>query len=423
MNSHFSFFIRQNLLASALLTEKSVSIAQNALTSKRRERERERERNGTSTLQVLPLKGENNNNNSNKKKKKKNLLWRIESIIMSDKSAKKKKGGGKSTLEETLKKYRKGEKAAAKIMIEVARDRAALDARSEAQQERVRRQAEQERQRQEEKLKKANAKLLKEREAALAASQAGGHQQQQVIHVPTSLLARQKATIDCLKRTREQMTNSELKALLGFDTHLDKQSELFLTLKANEKIFYDEKKDTLKYKPKFDIRNKNELLGLILKHMDGVLEEDLGDSYDGVLVDAMKLEESGKVWRVQNSETRKWVTYPRVNVMEDDGADNNKEGVEEEEENINKELIDEEFVKMYTEVKIPDEDAEFDKELRKVNMEPAAKRSFRKVSREELEAEKKLMKKKKRAPNFERMKLTNVHMKDLFKGDAPDALV
>ena len=77
------------------------------------------------------------------------------------------KSGGKSTLEETLKKYRKGEKAAAKIMIDVARDRAALDARSEAQQDRIRRQAEQERQRQEEKLKKANAKLLKDREAAL----------------------------------------------------------------------------------------------------------------------------------------------------------------------------------------------------------------------------------------------------------------
>jgi transcription initiation factor TFIIE subunit beta len=422
LNSHF-FLFHSSKFARKCTTDREKRFDSAKRTHEQTQRERERERNGTSTLQVLPLKGENNNNNSNNNNKKKNLLWRIESIIMSDKSAKKKKGGGKSTLEETLKKYRKGEKAAAKIMIEVARDRAALDARSEAQQERVRRQAEQERQRQEEKLKKANAKLLKEREAALAASQAGGHQQQQVIHVPTSLLARQKATIDCLKRTREQMTNSELKALLGFDTHLDKQSELFLTLKANEKIFYDEKKDTLKYKPKFDIRNKNELLGLILKHMDGVLEEDLGDSYDGVLVDAMKLEESGKVWRVQNSETRKWVTYPRVNVMEDDGADNNKEGVEEEEENINKELIDEEFVKMYTEVKIPDEDAEFDKELRKVNMEPAAKRSFRKVSREELEAEKKLMKKKKRAPNFERMKLTNVHMKDLFKGDAPDALV
>ena len=341
-------------------------------------------------------------------------------IIMSGKK-KSSKSGGKSTLEETLKKYRKGEKAAAKIMIDVARDRAALDARSEAQQDRIRRQAEQERQRQEEKLKKANAKLLKDREAALQA-QAGGNQPQQVLHVPTSLLARQKATIDCLKRTREQMTNSELKALLGFDTHLDKQSELFLTLKANEKILYDEKRDTLKYKPKFDIQNKNELLGLIVKHADGVLEEDLGDSYDGVLVDTMKLEESGKVWRVQNSETRKWVTYPRVSVVDEDGA-NNKEGEEEEEENVNKELIDEEFVKMYAEVKIPEEEAEFDKELRKANMEPAAKRSFRKVSREELEAEKKLMKKKKRAPNFERMKLTNVHMKDLFKGDAPDALV
>jgi transcription initiation factor TFIIE subunit beta len=418
-----NFFIRQKF-ARECNREKRFDSAKRTHEHTQRERERERgtapartrsfferERTTTTTIIIIIII-----------KEESSLANRI-NFIMSDKSAKKKKGGGKSTLEETLKKYRKGEKAAAKIMIEVARDRAALDARSEAQQERVRRQAEQERQRQEEKLKKANAKLLKEREAALAASQAGGHQQQQVIHVPTSLLARQKATIDCLKRTREQMTNSELKALLGFDTHLDKQSELFLTLKANEKIFYDEKKDTLKYKPKFDIRNKNELLGLILKHMDGVLEEDLGDSYDGVLVDAMKLEESGKVWRVQNSETRKWVTYPRVSVMEDDGADNSKEGVEEEEENINKELIDEEFVKMYTEVKIPDEDAEFDKELRKANMEPAAKRSFRKVSREELEAEKKLMKKKKRAPNFERMKLTNVHMKDLFKGDAPDALV
>ena len=28
-----------------------------------------------------------------------------------------------------------------------------------------------------------------------------------------------------------------------------------------------------------------------------MLEEDLGDSYDGVLVDAMKLEEAEKVWR------------------------------------------------------------------------------------------------------------------------------
>jgi transcription initiation factor TFIIE subunit beta len=271
-------------------------------------------------------------------------------------------------------------------------------------------------------MKKVNAKLLKDREAALQ-SQAGGNQPQQVLHVPTSLLARQKATIDCLKRTREQMTNSELKALLGFDTHLDKQSELFLTLKANEKILYDEKRDTLKYKPKFDIQNKNELLGLIVKHADGVLEEDLGDSYDGVLVDVMKLEESGKVWRVQNSETRKWVTYPRVSVMEEEVSGGGASKERDEEENINKELLDEEFVKMYAEVKIPEEEAEFDKELRKANMEPAAKRSFRKVSREELEAEKKLMKNKKRAPNFERMKLTNVHMKDLFKGDAPDALV
>lgn len=117
------------------------------------------------------------------------------------------------------------------------------------------------------------------------------------------------------------------------------------------------------------------------------------------------------------------MTYPRVSVMEEEVSGGGASKERDEEENINKELLDEEFVKMYAEVKIPEDEDEFDKELRRVNIEPASKRSFRKVSREELEAEKKMMKKKKRAPNFERMKLTNVHMKDLFKGDAPDALV
>ena len=116
---------------------------------------------------------------------------------------------------------------------------------------------------------------------------------------------------------------------------------------------------------------------------------------------------------VQNSETRKWVTYPRVSVVDEDGANNKEEkgGGGERQQRVNRRGVCEDVA----EVKIPEEEAEFDKELRKANMEPAAKRSFRKVSREELEAEKKLMKKKKRAPNFERMKLTNVHMKDLFK--------
>ena len=93
------------------------------------------------------------------------------------------------------------------------------------------------------------------------------------------------------------MTKSERESAARLRHDIDKQSELFLTLKAKEKISYDERRDTLKYKPKFDIRNKNELLGLIFKHVDGVLEEDLGDSYDGVLVDVMKLEEGKKVWQ------------------------------------------------------------------------------------------------------------------------------
>ena len=90
-------------------------------------------------------RGERREEKKKKKKKKK-----------SEKMGKSGRRGNqerKIHFEETLKKYRKGEKAAAKIMIEVAPDRVALDARSEAQQERMRRQAEQ-RQRQEEKLKK-----------------------------------------------------------------------------------------------------------------------------------------------------------------------------------------------------------------------------------------------------------------------------
>ena len=47
-------------------------------------------------------------------------------------------------LEKTLNKYRSGQKAASKIMTAAARDRAALDARSDAQYERMKRAAEKE---------------------------------------------------------------------------------------------------------------------------------------------------------------------------------------------------------------------------------------------------------------------------------------
>ena len=54
-------------------------------------------------------------------------------------------GGSKrkaSVLEKTLNKYRHGQKAASKIETAAARDRAALDARSDAQYERMKRAAE-----------------------------------------------------------------------------------------------------------------------------------------------------------------------------------------------------------------------------------------------------------------------------------------
>jgi transcription initiation factor TFIIE subunit beta len=363
------------------------------------------------------MSAENNNNNGNTSKRK------------------------KSTLEETLKKYRKGEKAASKIMIDVARDRAALDARSEAQQERVRRQQEQERQRQEEKMKKMATTQQREIQMKMLQQQQQQHGTQQQmdankpIHVPQSLLARQKAAIDLLRRTREKMTNTELKALLGFDVLIDKTQELFKTLERNEKVKYCAKTDTLKYQPKYDIQNRDDLFQLVLKHADGILEEDVNDCYDLVLIDSLKLEQVGAVWRIQNSETRKFVIYPRYKVgMEDDENINNnsnndtdtvkgKSTKNDNEENEEEDELEEEFVKMYADIKVPDDDAEFDNLLRKNNIEPAQKRSFRKVSKEELEEEKKKMKKKKRAPNFERMKLTNVHMKEMFKGAAPDRLV
>ena len=291
-------------------------------------------------------------------------------------------GGSKrkaSVLEKTLNKYRHGQKAASKIMTAAARDRAALDARSDAQYERMKRAAE---------------KQKAEEAAALAALQQSAPVEPVKV-VATNLLAKQKHAIDTLFSQRRPMTNDDLRVFLGFDCNV---GPLFESLKAHEKVEYDEKTELFRYKAKHDVLCKQDVLELVNSMPDGLGVDEILDSYVKAKEDALALaEQDDALILLTNTETKKKVLFRKQPEYE----------VE----------LNEEFVGDFHDVEIPQHDVDFDKALRREGIEPTPRPVYDLGPAPEVEK-----KKKKRAVNFERMNVTNAHMPELFKAEQVDRL-
>jgi len=282
-----------------------------------------------------------------------------------------------SVLEKTLNKYRSGQKAASKIMTAAARDRAALDARSDAQYERMKRAAEKEK---------------AEREAALAEMEMPV---EPVKIVATNMLAKQKHAIDTLFKQRRAMSNDDLRVFLGFDCNV---GDLFESLKAHDKVEYDEETKMFRYKAKHDVMCKEDVLELVNATPDGLAIDEIADAYVKAVEDAVALaEEDGSVILLTNTETKKKVLFRKQPEYE----------VE----------VNGEFVASFHEVEIPEHDVDFDKALRREGIEPTPRPVY------DLGPQPELVKaKKKRAVNFERMNVTNAHMPELFKAAQVDRL-
>lgn len=281
-----------------------------------------------------------------------------------------------SVLEKTLNKYRSGQKAASKIMTAAARDRAALDARSEAQYERMRKAAEREK---------------AEREAALAEMEVPI---EPVKIVATNMLAKQKHAIETLFKQRRWMSNDDLRVFLGFDCNV---GDLFASLRAHDKVEYDEETKMFRYKAKHEVMCKEDVLELVNATPDGLAIDEIADAYVKAVEDAVSLAEvDGSVIMLTNTETKKRVLFrkqPEYEVQ-----------------------VNDEFVAGYHEVEIPEHDVDFDKALRREGIEPTPRPVF------DLGPLPDVKSKKKRAVNFERMNVTNVHMPELFKAAQVDRL-
>ena len=210
--------------------------------------------------------------------------------------------------------------------------------------------------------------------------------------------------MDLLHRTRKPLSVAELHNELGFPVD---RGELWDMLLNNDKVLYNTETRRFSYKAKHVLEGKREMLALIQKHPDGILMDDVVDAYQTANVDAEDLLAGNAVISLVNSETRERVLYPVDDAYE----------VE----------VDDNMAAMFHAVEIPTHDADFDAAIRKVGAEPAPRRAIgggpgaNDDEDEEGEGGKKRGKKK-RAVNFERMKVTNVHLPELFKAPQVDRL-
>lgn len=280
-----------------------------------------------------------------------------------------------SVLEKTLNKYRHGQKAASKIMTAAARDRAALDARSDAQYERMKRRAEEE-------------------AAAIAAMELEKPPEPPKVVVATNLLAKQKHAIDTLFQQRRPMSNDDLRVFLGFDCNV---GPLFDSLRNHEKVLYDEDTGLFRYKAKYDVLCKEDVLELVNATPDGLAIGEIADAYVKAKEDAMALAEEDAVILLTNTETKQKVLFRK-----------------QEEYEVQ---LKEDFVASFHDVEIPEHDVDFDKILRREGIEPTPRPVYDLGPAPEVEK-----KKKKRQVNFERMNVTNAHMPELFKAEQVERL-
>ena len=160
--------------------------------------------------------------------------------------------------------YRKVQQQSAKISIDASKDRARLDARSNAQAERLKAAAEAEACRSK---RWGSGRDVSTPRARLAA---------------TNWLMKQKRVMDLLHRTRKPMSTAELHRRPGWRW----PSRSWEMLRSGTRCCLEVRVVDVR---RHSLRDRREMLALMHKHPDGVLEEDVVDAYQGAVEDAAAL--------------------------------------------------------------------------------------------------------------------------------------
>lgn len=158
-------------------------------------------------------------------------------------------------------------------------------------------------------------------------------------------------------------------------------------------LIVDEESRTIRYKPKYSLRDKQQLHQMIQQHPLGLIFTELCDAYDRCEADLAELREDGEIYQIDSTERSGSVVYP--NILKAVGQMPSQD--------VRDALLD---------VQMPQNEAEIDAAMQAAGIKKA-KRSTARLKMAVIQDNRQPVKKKRER---QIRKLTNAHLADLFEG-------
>ncbi|XP_022759908.1 general transcription factor IIE subunit 2-like [Durio zibethinus] len=203
--------------------------------------------------------------------------------------------------------------------------------------------------------------------------------------------AQMKRVIDILYQTRKAFTPEQINEACYVDVNGNK--DVFEGLRKNPKVNYDGKR--FSYKAKHDAKNKNELLVLIRKYIEGIDVIDLKDAYPNVMEDLQALKASGQIWLLSNFDSQEDIAFPndpRVPIK-----------------------VDADLKELFRSIELPRDMLDIEKDLQKNGMKPATNTAKRRAAAQVQGISSKPKPRQKNKEFSKKAKLTNAHLPELFQ--------
>ncbi|KAE8727053.1 F-box/LRR-repeat protein [Hibiscus syriacus] len=203
--------------------------------------------------------------------------------------------------------------------------------------------------------------------------------------------AQMKRVIDILFQTRQAYTPEQINEACYVD--VNGNQDVFEGLRKNPKVNFDGKR--FSYKAKHNVKNKNELLVLIRKFIEGIAVIDLKDAYPNVMENLQALKAAGQIWLLWNFDSQEDIAFPndpRVPIK-----------------------VDDDFKELFRSIELPRDMLDIEKDLQKNGMKPATNTAKRRAAAQVQGISSKPKRKLKNKEFSKKAKLTNAHLPELFQ--------
>ncbi|PPE01849.1 hypothetical protein GOBAR_AA31141 [Gossypium barbadense] len=241
--------------------------------------------------------------------------------------------------------------------------------------------------------------------------------------------AQMKRVIDILFQTRQAFTPEQINEACYVDVNGNK--DVFEGLRKNPKVNYDGKR--FSYKAKHDVKNKNELLVLIRKYIEGIAVIDLRDAYPNVMEDLQLVRLGGKALLTPKANCfplllRLKSAFRTPNAMENGGLGLKAAGQIWLLSNFDSQediafpndprvpiKVDDDLKELFRSIELPRDMLDIEKDLQKNGMKPATNTAKRRAAAQVQGITSKPKPRQKNKEFSKKAKLTNAHLPELFQ--------